>query len=725
MGHHLSTCPLCEASCGLKIETDGPRVVRIEGDPDDPLSRGHLCPKAVALQDLHTDPDRLRRPLLRDGSTHRELSWDEALDLAAKRLGRVQKDHGPDAVATYLGNPVIHNLGAMVMTPLFIEALGTRSRFSAASIDQLPQMVAALPLFGHQLLVPVPDLERTDLLLLFGANPAASNGSLMTAGGVTDRLDAIKARGRVVLLDPRRTESTRHASEHHFIRPGSDALAMLAMLHVLFAEGLTRLGKVGAFTDGVADVEAVARRFPPERVAARTGISADTIRRLARELATTERAAVYGRIGVSIQAYGTLAAWCVFALNIVTGHLDVPGGVMFPTPAIDALRLGRFYPPARYATRKSRVRGLPDFADEFPVAALAEEIETPGEGQIRALVTVAGNPALSVPNGRRMQRALASLEVFIAIDPYLNETTRHADLILPPTSPLERPHYDLALYHFAVRNTARYTPAVFARDADARHDWEILAGLAERVAPKGARGLGLKLAAKAATRLGLDRVDRILDLALRTGPRGSRPFGTGDLSMAKLREHPHGVDLGPLEETLPGRLRTANRRIQLAPRFILDDLPRLERELLGPEAPRDAHAQTPLELPLELIGRRHLRSNNSWLHNSQRLMKGKPRCTLMMHPDDATARLLVHGDEVRITSRRGEVVAPLEVTADVMPGVVSLPHGFGHHGPIRMRVASTHAGVSQNELTDELRVDPLSGNAAFSGTPVEVHAING
>jgi len=578
MARHLSTCPLCEASCGLVVETDGPRVLRIEGDRDDPLSRGHLCPKAVALQDLHTDPDRLRRPLLREGTTHRELGWDEALDLAAKRIQRTQRDHGPDAVATYLGNPVIHNLGAMAMTPLFIESLGTRSRFSAASIDQLPQMVAALPMFGHQLLVPVPDLERTDHLVLFGANPAASNGSLMTAPGVTDRLDAIKARGKVILIDPRRTESARHATEHHFIRPGTDALAMLAMLQVLFAEGSTRLGKVAAFTDGVSELEAVARRFPPERVAARTGLSADTIRRLARELAMTERAAVYGRIGVSTQAYGTLAAWCVFALNIVTGHLDVPGGVMFPTPAIDALRLGRFYPPARYATRMSRVRGLPDFAGELPVATLAEEIETPGPGQIRALVTIAGNPALSVPNGRRMQRALASLDTFIAIDPYLNETTRHADLILPPTSPLERPHYDLALYHFAVRNTARYTPAVFERAADARHDWEILSGLAQRIAPKTARGLALKLAAKAAGRLG---IERILDATLRTGPRGARPFGAGAMSMKTLRDHPHGVDLGPLEETLPGRLRTPDRRIPIAPRFIVDDVPRLERELLG------------------------------------------------------------------------------------------------------------------------------------------------
>ncbi len=708
MTRHVSTCTLCEASCGILVDEENGVVTGIRGDPDDPLSRGHICPKAVALKDLHTDPDRLRRPMLREGTTWRELDWETAFDLAATRLDGIRKTHGRDALGLYLGNPVIHNLGAMVFTPLFMQSLNTPNRFSAASVDQLPQMVAALPMFGHQLLVPVPDLERTDHLILFGANPAASNGSLMTAPGITDRLDAIKARGKVILIDPRRTESARHASEHHFIRPGTDALALLAMAHVIFAEGLASLGKCAAFADGLTTLESIARRFPPERVATRTGLSTDTLRRLARDLATTPRAALYGRLGISTQAYGTLASWLIFALNIITGHLDAPGGVMFPTPAIDGLNLARFYPPASFGRKKSRVRQLPDFAGDFPVATLADEIETPGKGQIRGLVTVAGNPVLSAPNGRRIGRALASLDFYVAIDPYLNETTRHAHLILPPASPLERAHYDIALYHFAVRNFAKYTPAVFKRPADSREDWEILSALATRLTRRpGLRNRAQHLAVQALSKLGLPR---IIDLALRTGPRGVWPFGKGKLTFKSLESNPHGVDLGPLQETLPGRLKTKNQRIDLAPDFIVADLPRLERELDTPPA------------PLEMIGRRHLRSNNSWLHNSNRLMKGKSRCTLMMHPDDAATRNLTHGQSVIVRTAIGEVSVELELTDTLMPGVVSMPHGFGHTTDSRLSVATSYPGASHNDLTDEHRLDAISGNAAFNGTPVEVLA---
>lgn len=713
----LSTCTLCEASCGLIIEVADGEVRDLRGDPDDPLSRGHICPKAVALKDLHTDPDRLRRPLLREGTTHRELDWDEAFDLAAARLDAIRKAHGKDSLALYLGNPVIHNLGAMVFTPLFSKALGTANRFSAASVDQLPQMVAALPMFGHQLLVPVPDLERTDLLVLFGANPAASNGSLMTAPGITDRLDQIRARGRVILLDPRRTESARHATTHHFIRPGTDALALLAILHTLFSERRVDLGKCAAFTDHLADLEAAALRFPPERVAAKTGLSPDTLRELARAIATTPRAAVYGRMGISTQPFGTLASWLIFAVNIVTGHLDVPGGVMFPTPAIDGLALSGVYPRASFGRKTSRVRGLPDFAGDFPIATLADEIEAPGPGQVRGLVTIAGNPVLSAPNGRRIGRALSSLDFYLAIDPYLNETTRHAHLILPPASPLERAHYDIALFHFAVRNFAKYTPPVFERPPTAREDWEILGALARRLfsTRPGLRSRAQQLATIAAQRLGLRRV---LDLALRTGPRGKRPFSRRPgLSLATLERHPHGLDLGPLEETLPGRLRTENQRIDLAPRFILDDLPRLEHDLDTPPSATDPSA-------LALIGRRHLRSNNSWLHNSKRLMKGKNRCTLMMHPGDAAARALEDGQEVRVRSSIGEVTVTLEVTDTIMAGVVSLPHGFGHTDASRLSVALAHPGPSHNDLTDDRRLDGPSGNAAFSGTPVHVSALS-
>lgn len=703
MTRHLSTCPLCEASCGLLIETDGKTVSAIRGDPDDPLSHGHICPKAVALKDLHDDPDRLRIPLLREGNKHRELGWDEALDLAARRLLQVRKNHGREALALYLGNPVIHNLGAMALSPLLSKALNTPNRFSATSVDQLPQMVAALKMFGHQLLVPVPDLERTDLLVLFGANPAASNGSLMTAGGITDRLDKIAARGRVVLFDPRRTESARHA-EHHFIRPGTDALALLALLNVLFTEGLANPGKTRSYLRGLDTLESIARRFPPEHVAARTGIPADTIRGLARDLART-RAAVYGRMGVSTQTHGTLAAWLVFAINIVTGNLDVPGGVMFPTPAIDGVSMSALLPRATFGRRHSRVRHLPEFSGEYPIATLADEILTPGPGQVRALVTVAGNPALSTPNGKRLAHALTGLDFYVAIDPYLNESTRHAHLILPPASPLERPHYDLALYHFAVHNVARYTRPVFERPAECRHDWEIMAGLARRLnTGMNLRSLGQRLTISAIERFGLERV---IDLALRTGPRR--------LSLKRVLANPHGLDLGPLQETLPGRLQTDDKTIDLAPTPFVDAIPELVRDLSEPFTTTGSAGTT-----LELIGRRHLRSNNSWLHNSARLMKGKNRCTLMMNPGDATTRGLAHGQQVEVHNHIGRVQVELEVTDTIMAGVVSLPHGFGHTTASRLNVAMSMAGVSHNDLTDQTRLDHISGNAAFSGTPVEV-----
>ncbi|MFO0750561.1 MAG: molybdopterin-dependent oxidoreductase [Myxococcota bacterium] len=722
---HLTTCSLCEASCGLVIDVDGGAVKKIRGDADDPLSRGHICPKAVALQDIHTDPDRLRVPLVRDGNRHREVGWDEAFDLVGRRLEEVRAAHGADARALFIGNPTIHNVSAMIFTPLFAAMLGTRNRYSAASIDQLPQMVAAHAMFGHQLLVPVPDIDRTDFMLVFGANPAASNGSLMTAPGVTDRLDAIRARGgKVVLVDPRRTESMRHADQHHFIRPGTDALVMLAMLETLFVEKLGRPGRLAAMCDDLAELEALARRFPAERVAARTGMAATAIRQLARDFAAAPRAVVYGRMGISTQAFGTLASWALNGLNVVTGRVDAEGGAMFPAPAIDGLKLSKAYGPGSYDRYRSRVRGLPEFSGEFPVATLVDEIETPGPGQVKALVTMAGNPVLSTPNGRRLERALASLDFMVSIDFYLNATTRHAHVILPPASPLERDHYDLALFHFSVRNFAKFSPAVFERPPEARHDWEILAALSERLAGKN---LLKRTAVRLTKKLG---PRRILDVALRTGPHGVRPFGRTGLSLKALAEQPHGVDLGPLEPALPGRLRTKSGRVKLVPAFVAQDLGRLEADLeLGNAAPDVA-------LDLEMIGRRHLRSNNSWLHNSQRLVKGQNRCTVLMHPSDAAARGLGDGQSVVVASPRGEIVLPLETTDDIMPGVVSVPHGFDgadrsadpHAGdagalpPMRLRVQLAHAGASTNDVTDERRVDALSGNAAFNGTRVRVRA---
>jgi anaerobic selenocysteine-containing dehydrogenase len=710
---HFRTCNLCEAMCGIAIEVDGGRITSIRGDADDPFSRGHVCPKAVALQDVHQDPDRLRRPLRRRGRDWEEVSWEDALAETAERLAAVQKAHGRESVAVYQGNPTVHNYGSALFGQVFIRSLGTRSRFSATSVDQLPQMLAALLMFGHQLLLPVPDVDRTQLFLAFGANPLASNGSLMTAPGIERRLKELRARGgRLIVVDPRRTETAALADLHVPIRPGSDALLLLALLQVVLGEGLARPGRLDAFTDGRAEVEALVRPFTPEAVAPATGVPASVTRELAREFARTPAAVAYGRVGVSMQEFGGLASWLINVLNAVTGNLDRVGGAMFTRPAVDLVDLAaRVGQRGHFDKGRSRVRGLPEFGGEYPAAVLAEEIETEGAGQIRALVTCAGNPVLSTPNGARLERALAGLDFMVSVDIYLNETTRHAHLILPPTDALEHDLYDVVFHVLAVRNTAKYSPALFEPPPDARHDWQIFLELARRIdAAKGRGGWKRRLNQAALRRLG---PSGLVALAMRLGPHGLKR-GWNGVSLARLRRSVHGVDLGALEPCLPDRLFTRGKRVALAPERFVRDVERLRPTLsAGPNG-------------LLLIGRRDLRSNNSWMHNSERLTKGRDRCTLLMHPDDAARRSLSSGQSVRISSRVGEVVAPVEVTPDMMPGVVCLPHGWGHHREgTRLGVAGSRPGASFNDLADDQAVDALCGTARFSGTPVEVAAVAG
>jgi anaerobic selenocysteine-containing dehydrogenase len=718
---HHRTCTLCEAMCGLVITTEDDRVLDIRGDADDPLSKGHICPKAVALQDVHTDRDRLRHPMKRVGDRWERVSWEEALRIAVEGITRVQHAHGRDAVAAYVGNPTVHSLGAMLMVPGFLRALRSKNTYTATSVDQLPAHVAAMMMFGHALLIPIPDLDRTDHLLMFGANPAASNGSLMTAPGVMERLSAIRKRGgRVVVIDPRRSETAAAADAHHFIKPGGDALLLLALLHVILGERLAVPGRLEAITLGLDDLRALAARFAPERVADVIGMDATTIRTIARDFAAAPHAVAYGRVGVSMQEFGGLATWLITALNLVCGRVDAEGGAMFTKPAVDLLHADQRMSRPRFGRWKSRVRGLPEFAGELPVSTLAEEIETAGPGQVRALVTHAGNPVLSTPNGARLDRAIAGLEFFVAIDFYINETTRHAHLILPPTSPLEREHYDLIFHTLAVRDTAKWSRPVFARAAESRHDWEILNTLGARL-----RGtVKARLAAAAISRLG---PGFLVDAGIRRGPYGSgwNPFG-GGLTLAKVQRSPSGVDLGALKPALPGRLRTADRRIHAAPQMYLDDVARLESVWLPAPvviAPGARAPSAPATAPLSLIGRRAVRSCNSWMHNYDRLVRGKRRCTLLMHPSDASARALTEGMMVRIESRVGTVEAELELTDTMMPGVVSLPHGWGHgRDGTQIEIAARHPGVSINDLTDDLRIDALTGNAAFSGVAVTVKA---
>jgi anaerobic selenocysteine-containing dehydrogenase len=727
------TCPLCEATCGIDVELDDGRgVVGIRGDEADAFSRGYLCPKAYGLKALHEDPDRLRLPLVRKGGQLAPASWPEAIATAIEKLSAVRTAHGNDSVAIYLGNPVAHNLDALLYGPVLIRALGTKQRYSASSADQLPKMVSSALLFGGGYTIPVPDLDRTDRLLVLGGNPLVSNGSLMTAPDMRRRLDEIVKRGgKVVVLDPRRSETARRASEHHFVRPGTDALVLLAMVDTLFSEGLVRLGAADGLVRGLDEVRAIAARFSADRVAARTGLSADTIRRLAREQAAAGAAACYGRIGTTCQEFGTIASWAVDLVNILTGNLDRAGGAMFTTPAALPGR-HRTRSDARFGRWKSRVSGVAEMFGELPVSALADEILTPGEGRVRAAVTIAGNPLASAPNAARLTRAFEDLEVRIAVDIYVNETTRLADVILPPPGPLEKASYDLGLYQFAVRNVARYTPATLPSDGPLP-EWQILLELAKGLMGMGAAPLAMADDAVAreviereraempqppapeviATALGDKRgPSRLLDFLLRAGPYGDG-FGANPtgLTLDRLAASVHGVDLGPLMPSLPGILRTPDRRIDLAPALVAGDLPRLEASI-----DRPAH-------DVVLIGRRHLRSNNSWMHNLEPLIKGPDRCTLLVHPDDASRLGLVDGGRAQVSSRVGAVVAPVEVSDEVMPGVVSLPHGFGHDVPgARMAVASRHAGVNVNVLSDDAAIDVPSGNAAFNGVPVAIAA---
>jgi len=707
----LGTCMLCEASCGLVLTVgpgdDGaPKVLRAEGDRDDTFSRGYVCPKATAIDDVRLDPDRVTEPLRRTkAGTFAPVSWDEALDEASQRLASLFDEHGRHAVATYTGNPLVHSYGGILGAVLLAQGIGSYSRFSATSADQLPQMLASYEMLGHQALLPVPDLERTKHLLVVGGNPVVSNGSIMTAPGMKRRIEEIRARGgRVIVVDPRRTETARIADEHHFVVPGSDALLLLAMIDTLFTEGLTKPERVGLAVRGLDELARAARRFSAERVEAAVGISSGTIRRLAREHAAADGAACYARMGACTQEFGSLASWLAVALDVVTGNLDRPGGKMFPTPAVDLAKLtARIKMRGSFARFRSRVRGLPEFGGELPVAALAEEITTPGKNRIRGLVTMAGNPVSSAPNGAALDAALPKLDFMVSVDLYRNETTRHADLILPPAFGLERDHYDMVLYAFAVRNVARYTEALFPPRGSAREDFDILTDLALRILQnrKGFKTLPQQATLRLARALG---PRNIVDVLLRTGPH--------KLSVKALLATPHGRDLGALEPRLHELLE--GRPIQVAPKVYLDDLTRLE-EKLTERASRDRDGA------LLLIGRRSLRSNNSWMHNVARLTRGKPVCTLLMHPDDASARAMRSGDTVRLRSTKGEVSVPLEVSDEVARGVVSLPHGWGQQNA-ELRVAKAHVGASVNDVTDEGFLDALSGTAAFNGVRVEVVA---
>jgi len=704
------TCPLCEATCGLSVTIEDSVVTDVRGDHDDVFSRGFICPKGVSLGALHADPDRLRAPLVKRDGEFVEVSWDEAFAEIDTRLRAVVAEHGNDAVAMYAGNPSIHNVSSALYGPVLYRAMNTKNFYSASTVDQMPKHYTSGYMFGAPLTIPIPDVDRTQYFLMLGANPLVSNGSLMTAPDMRGRLKALRARGgRLVVVDPKRTRTAELADEHHAIRPGTDALLLFALVNVLFERELVDLGALAEHTNGVAEMRSLAEPFTPEAVAPVTGIEAAEIRRMAAELAAAERAVVYGRVGTTTQEFGTLTSWLVDVLNVLTGNLDRPGGAMFPKPAASAPASGK---PFRHGRWRSRVRGLPEVFGELPIATLADEIQTPGEGQVRALVTVAGNPCLSGPNAGRLDAALGELEFMVSLDVYLNETTRHADVILPGPTPLERPHYDLAFYQLAVRNVAHWTAA--ALPSELPQEWRTLlrllgivtgqgpdadiAALDEFVAGEIARRAGVDVAA-AGDRTG---PERLVDLMLRAGPYS--------LTLADLEAAPHGVDLGPLTSRLPDAVTTASGKIELAPTAITDDVPRLAARL--GDVPNGQ---------LVLIGRRQLSSNNSWMHNVESLVRGSNRCTVQVHPADAAGIGLVDGGRATVSSAAGTVELPVEVTEVLRQGVVSIPHGWGHDvDGVRTSVAAAHAGANSNVLTEDGPLDAPTGTAVLNGIPVHL-----
>ncbi len=700
---HFRTCNLCEAMCGIEIKHDGTKVLSIKGDKNDPFSKGYICPKATALQDLHEDSDRLRHPVERTANGWKKISWDDALDKVAAGIQSVQKKHGQNALGIYLGNPNVHNLGGMLTIKHLLNSVKTRSRFSATSIDQLPHHIVSMHLFGHMLRIPVPDVNRTHYMLIIGGNPLASNGSIMTAANMRQKLKDIKAReGKVVVIDPRRTETADIASEHHFIRPATDVLFLLAMLNEIYAQGYVDKAqadnRAAALAPEIARLADFAKDYSAESVASITGITANEIKQLVKEFCEAESAVCYGRMGVSVQEFGLLSQYLIMVINIVTGRLDEVGGLMFPNPAVDVVNNSG---PGYLGKRHSRVSNLPDFNGDYPVVAMGNEMLVEGEGQLKGFISVAGNPVLSTPNGEKLDKAFSNLEFMVAIDYFVTETSRHANIILPPVSPLERDHYDVTFNNFAVHNVAKYSKALFRKNKNAKHDWQIYLELAKRLDKKAP--LTTKIERRLVKALG---PKFLLDQGLRRGPYAG-------MSLNKLEKNPHGLDLGPLKTMLPQALKHKDKQIHLNVDFYQADLARVQTMV------QDYDAQQVL-----LIGRRHVRSNNSWLHNSYRMVKGKPRCTLMLHPETAKEYGIKDAQSVKVTSRVGSVIIVAEVTDELMPGVVSIPHGWGHgRKGVKQKIAQAHAGVSVNDLTDDTLIDRLSGNAAVNGVPVQLEAV--
>ena len=727
---HYRTCHLCETMCGIVVEHDGGRILAIRGDKDDVLSQGNICPKTTGLQDIHNDPDRLSKPLKRvrkDSAAKSfddewvDVEWEEAFDYVAQQLAGLQREFGKEAVGSYCGRSVAHNIGALLSIDPLRRVIGSKHVYTGSTYDQVPHNFVWHHMLGHQFFGTVPDINRTRYYLMLGTNPKISNGAMMSTGANTyKKFDEIRARGgKTVLIDPRRNESAPYTDEHHFIRPDTDALFLLGLIQTIFARGLATPGRLGPHIVGWDEIEAMAAQLEMDRISEVTGIARDDIERIAVEFANAASAVCYGRTGVSMVEFGGLCQWLMQVLNVITGNMDEEGGMMFPLTAVDSLSLAS----TSWDRYRSRVSGRPEFSGELPMAVMPEEILTPGEGQLRGLISIAGNPVLMMADGQRTEEALQHLQFMVSVDFYLNETTRFADIILPPVGPFEKSHYDLYYHLYDTINWSKYSPRLVAPEPPGYTDLEILTEVLlrlaiertpSRISKRLYRGLGGLVKS-------LVTVERVLALGLRFGPygKGLNPFKKNALSLKKLQDNPHGVFLGSLQKCLPERLFTPDKKIHLAPKVLLGDLSRLRARYFegGEEALR-----ADSELDLKIISRLTNRTLG-WMHHSPRLVKGKNPCQLMIHPDDAAARGIEAGSQVRVTSRRASIELPVAISEDIMPGVVCMPHAWGHGRPgTRMRVANATPGVSLNDLTDVSVIDELTGNAVLNGVPVRVDA---
>ncbi len=708
---HYRVCNLCEAMCGLEIEHDGQKVLSVKGDKKDPFSKGSLCPKGALIHKIHEDPDRLKTPLLKnENGGWDEISWENAFDIVGEKINAIRTKYGNDAVALYLGNPTVHNFGMMLFSGELRRSLRTKNFFSPTTMDQLPHHFIGYHMFGHAFNMPIPDVDRTDFFIMFGANPIASNGSIMSGCGPIEKIKTIQNRGgKVILFDPRATETSRVVDEHYFIKPGTDVFFLMGMLHLIQKNNWIQIDCLEEHISGLEKLKGIADEFTPEMVEKMTGVPKAILLKLTKEYVLSDRAVMYGRMGMSTQEYGGLCHWLTSVLNILTNHFDREGGAMFPKPAVDLKRQkGWHKSDGRW---HSRVRNLPEFDGELPVSVMAEEMTTEGEGQIRGLITFAGNPALTTPNAKRLNKALPNLDFMVSIDIFMNETTQHADIILPPPSHLEIDHYDLIFNHFAVSNNAKFSSRLFEPKKGQQYDWQIAKALVKRFSKVSKY--------KSSLPFRYLNPRQLLNISLKLGPYGSWSSPSrwfNGLNLKKLIASKHGINFGALQPRIPEVLNTPDGKIQIASDVFLDQVKTLIPILKKTPAQRPSNE-------FQLIGRRHLRSNNSWMHNVEELIRGKNRCTVMMLAEDAEALGLQNEELVSIKSETGEIEIPVEITNSMMSGVVSIPHGFGHRQKgTRLSVASKghHAGVSVNDITDHNRLDALTGNAAFSGQKIIV-----